>query len=517
MKILTAIALMLASAEMGNVALAQTVTPENTVQSSRAELASDTIQEIAQAYHDAGIFDGVIIVATTERVLYSGAFGTANVEFGVRYQQDTRVRLASVSKPFAAAIVLRLEEDDLLSTSQTVAQVLPELANSPFAGVTIDQLLRHSSGIPNYQYRAPFQALQSKVLLSGMGSITVTLPDMIATFKDEPLLFEPGTRYDYSNGNYILIQAIIEQRSGMPFADALKTFVTGPLGMTDTGALDYRSIRPRLAQGYFSAPGGFEAPLQAQFVGVPAVGGIYSSTADMARWFAALFGERFFKHRETLEKMTTPRSKAHDAKSFIGYGLFTTMLETGEGSVNLIGHDGWGPPFTANLQYSPSNNLIVFAADSIGGLGGATDGETVRMAETIFRAANGAAWEKPARPVDRMLADLINTHGRAEGLARFIKAEPELSGSSSAEREINRLGYAYLGSGKLDESVAVFQLNTDLFAQSANAFDSLGEALEAQGDTAAALTALLKAQTLQPENARYAETVERLQSEMAQD
>lgn len=502
LRLVVATALFTASATVAAGQTAEPALQENYGQEAAA---------IAQSYHDAGIFDGVVIVATQSKILYQGAFGHSNIPFSVRYAIDTRVRLASVSKPFTAALILRLEEDGLLSTEQTLADLLPQFSSRPAADVTIDQLLSHRSGIPNYQYTPPFQAIQTQVLTSGMTSLPVGLDDMIGTFIDKPLIFTPGEDYGYSNSNYVLLQAIAENASGQSFDQLLQTYVFDPLDMEDSGILTYRSVTPELADGYVVALGGYEAPLQAQFVGAAAPGGLYSSAGDIAKWFQALFSGRFFKKAETLEKMTVPRAVAYNETSFIGYGLFTSLISVGSEQVQAIGHDGWGPPFTANLQYIPEKELIVFAADSISGTGSRTYGETVRLGEDLVRAAYGLKIRAPSKPADLRLVELVESEGIVAGVNRFESLVKSEDIERPQERDINGFGYSLLNAGSLEKAIAVFELNTRIFPTSANAFDSLGEAFEKAEQRTHAVTAYQHALRLSPDNSRIREALLRLE------
>ncbi|WP_100259634.1 serine hydrolase domain-containing protein [Qipengyuania seohaensis] len=467
---------------------------------------------IAQSYHDAGILDGVVIVATQSEILYQGAFGPANIPFDISYTTNTKVRLASVSKPFTAALILRLEEVGLLSTEQTIAELLPEFSSSPAAEVTVDQLLSHRSGIPNYQYTPPYQAIQTRVLTSGMTSLPVDLDDMIGTFIDRPLTFTPGEDYGYSNSNYVLLQAIAEKATGQSFAQLLRTFIFDPLAMEGSGILTYRSVNRDLADGYVVVPGGFEAPLQAQFVGAAAPGGLYSTAGDMAKWFQALFSGGFFRNPGTLEKMTVPRAVAYNETSFIGYGLFTSLISVGDEQVKAIGHDGWGPPFTANLQYIPEKGLIVFAADSISGTGSRTYGETVRLGEDLVRAAYGLETNVPSQPADLRLAQLLASEGIVEGISHFESLVKSGKIEKPREQDINGFGYALLGAGDLDRSIAVFRLNSRLFPDSTNAFDSLGETYEKAGQWANSISSYQEALRLSPDSSRLQEALQRIEA-----
>ena len=470
-----------------------------------ATVFHERADKLVAGYHQSGRFDGAVIIATRDQILFEAYNGEASKEFHVPFGPETRLRLASVSKSLTAALVMALVEDGELGLDQTVSDFLADYPDEQGRKIKIEHLLTHSSGIPNYQYKEPYQSLQNRALLLGIGSVDVDAADMVALFSGEALLFEPGTKYLYSNANYILLQAIIERLTGRSFEDVLEDLVLMPLGMVHTGLADYREMTERLAEGYsYKAaggkdPSGCDRALQGQYIGSGAAGALYSTPRDMIRFAQGIFGGRFFRNSLTLAEMIRPRREAYNADSAIVPGFYISSFQAAQGPVAMIGHDGWGPPFTANLQYFPESGLIVFAADNVGGPGGTTYGETVKLTEDLVRLYMGEDVPMPQRPADLLFADLIESHGLTRGAEQFLK----LARKPADERDLNSLGYHYLGRDLLDEAIVVFATITILYPQSANAFDSLAEAKSAAGDDDGALVAARKALELAPDNAQY--------------
>ena len=481
------------------------------ISSSRSGVAASDIRALAQAYHEAGLFEGVLGVATLDEVVFEGGFGAANLVVEQLYSPQTKVRLASVSKPFTAALVMRLHEREQLQLEQSVGELLPEYAEYPASAVRVSELLSHRSGIPNYQYTEPYETLQTRALLSGLSVVEISTSDMVSTFIERELIFSPGEQYSYSNSNYVLLQAIVERITDQSFEDVLQSEVFDPVGMTHSGVIGYRSVVESLAEGYVVGLEGYSEPLQGQFIGAIAPGGVYSTSSDMLLWFQTLFSGDYFEHAETLELMTTARGRAYSQESSIGYGLFIASLSDAESSTTMIGHDGWGPPFTANLQYVPELQLVIFAADGVSALGGGTYGETVRLTEDIIRIARGGSVDFPVRPADQVLANLIQELGSQRAVELFLAQSEENGATSTTERELNGLGYLFLSRNDADTAIDVFRLNAALFPDSANAHDSLGEAYLSVDQVEDARAAYEIALSLSPGDGRLEEVLRSLQ------
>jgi CubicO group peptidase (beta-lactamase class C family) len=473
------------------------------IEQPSSPISPTEIQRIAQTYHDAGIFDGVIAVATSDGLVYEGGFGVANREFGVSHSPDSRVRIASLSKMTTAVIVLRLVEEGVLSFDHTVGELLPELSNRPFSDVRLDQLLSHRSGIPNYQYKDAYRDLQTRVLTSGMTSPPVTTADMIETFVDLPMLQTDEGEYSYSNANYVLLQAIIERQTDGTFEEALSTYVTGRLALANTGIAGFRLSVDRLAEGYTYGPVGPERPLQAQYIGVAAPGGFYSTASDMTTFLSALMSGNLFENSTTLDAMLEPRSTAYNNKSFVGFGLFRSSIDIEGESVLMIGHDGWGPPYTANIQYVPSLNMSFFAGDTISGPGGATYGETVRLIEDLVRAAYGDQVEPPETPLNLSLLNSIQSKGVNAALSDLRNRIDAEDLPERLEVDVNRLGHVYLEAGEPGIAADLFELSAEYFPESIYVWDGLGQAYRALGRNADAKAAYETGLTLDPESEHF--------------
>lgn len=276
-------------------------------------------------------FSGVVLVAKGDRIIVNRAYGLADQEWKAPNRTDTLFHMASVGKMFTAAAVLKLAGEGKLSLDDSLAKWVPEYPHAEAAKITLRHLLTHSAGIGEWDGR------QVRGEHSGA--------ELAATMT-QPLQFEPGARFNYSNAGFVLLQAVVEKATGKSFADALKQLVFAPAGMKRTALWPVTAIVPNRATGYLRPE---DDPLglgprysNAQFLGYGAngSGGEYSTAADMLAFNRAIATDRLLGP-EMTEQMLTPRMDFAGAQrpSKYGYGV---DLGTCSGHVTF-GHGGGGP------------------------------------------------------------------------------------------------------------------------------------------------------------------------------
>jgi CubicO group peptidase (beta-lactamase class C family) len=272
------------------------------VQAAKLEKQLD---DYLTAAHDVWKFHGAALVAKDGKVILEKGCGLANIELGVPNTPEMKFQIGSITKQFTATAVMQLQEKGLLSVDDSTTKHLPDYPKETGDKVTIHHLLTHTSGIPSYTNMSEFMEKKA---------IPVSLEDLMATFKDKPLEFEPGERWNYSNSGYIVLGAIIEAVSGQTYEDYIRENIFEPLNMTNSG-YDHRDrIIINRAAGYTEDENG--ELLNADFVhmSVPyAAGALYSTVGDMLLWDQALYTEKILK-KSSLEKMFTP------VKDNYGYG-----------------------------------------------------------------------------------------------------------------------------------------------------------------------------------------------------
>ncbi|WP_430911207.1 serine hydrolase [Methylobacterium sp. sgz302541] len=294
---------------------------------------------LIEPYLEAGLFSGAILVARDGKPIFRRAYGLANREWGIPNGLDTRFRIASLTKAFTAAAILQLAEAGKLGLDDPVRRFVPD-APAIWERVTLRHLLQHSSGIINYT------ALPS--YLPKLSRIEQSPSEIVALTTAEPLLFEPGTRFEYSNTNYVLLGMTVEAASGLPYARYLRERLIGPLGLKDTDYDDVSAILPRRASGYRRGQAQWRnaAPTASS---VPyAAGGLYSTVDDLAAWIRALLSD----------KLLSPASReAMFTDGGFGYGLGWFV---GKGNERrLWSHGGSIPGYLAMADIYPDERLSV--------------------------------------------------------------------------------------------------------------------------------------------------------------
>ncbi len=325
------------------------------------------MDQVVQSYVSAKRFMGSVAVVRDGKVLLDRGYGSANLEWEVPNTPVTKFRLGSVTKQFTAACILLLEERGKLSVEDPVKKHMPD-APAAWDKVTIFHLLTHTSGIPSFTGFSDYRATEA---------IPTTPEKLVARFRDKPLEFAPGEKYNYSNSGYALLGYLIEKISGQGYAQFVEENIFKPLGMADSGYDSNAAIIPHRASGY--APGS-KAVVNAGYIdmSIPfSAGALYSTTGDLVRWEQGLFGGKVLRP-ESLRKMTTP------FKNNYAFGLGVRTVN----GRKVIDHGGGIEGFNTFLAYYPDSKLIVVALGNLNGpapgeiaarLGAVAHGETVTL------------------------------------------------------------------------------------------------------------------------------------------
>ena len=327
---------------------------------------ADRIDQVVKHFAGDNRFMGTVLVAKDGAVVFSRAYGFANLEWQIPNTVDTRFRIGSISKQFTAAAVLLLEERGKLQTTDLVKKHLPD-APAAWDGITIHHLLTHTSGIPNLTALPEYESIRT---LS-------TRPDrLVASFSNKPLDFAPGERFNYSNSGYVLLAALVERVAGQPFERFVQENIFDRLVMKHTGSDTFTAIIPRRAAGYSPASGRRGGELRnAQYIDmtIPIGGGsLYSTTDDLARWAHTLFGGKLLS-AESLRKMTRPE------KDNYAYGLGIGNV----GERRAYTHTGGIEGFNSALWYFPESKTAVVVLGNVNGDAPAT------IANRVARLAHG--------------------------------------------------------------------------------------------------------------------------------
>ena len=297
-----------------------------------------------QAYHKYNMFDGAVLVAENGKIVYKGAFGPANREWNIPNRTDTRFMIGSVSKPLTATLAMLQVQKGLLSLHKTIADYLPEFKNKPAAGVTIKQLLSHTSGIPNYDIINDFFPRISRQNFSR--------EDYIKVYMDSALLFEPGSRYFYSSWGYFTLGYILERVTGKTYAQLMKEDIFSKLQMNNSGSYHHLQVVPNRATGYDYSFGGFTSADFRDQSNTMGTGDLYSTVEDLFKFHLALTNHTLL-NKELTEEMLSPGMRP----ARYGYGWFNQNFKyTATDSVAANFHLGMTEGFISFMLRIPSTN-----------------------------------------------------------------------------------------------------------------------------------------------------------------
>ncbi|GIP32973.1 serine hydrolase [Paenibacillus sp. J2TS4] len=300
-------------------------------------------------------FSGSVLIAKHGEVLYKNAFGMANKGYGIPNRTDTKFNLGSVNKMFTAVAIMRLAEEGLLHLHDFIGKYLPHFPPELASKITIHHLLTHTSGTGlywNHKFEAKFTKLKA-------------VEDYLPLFIDDALLFEPGTKWFYSNSGYIILGAIIESVSGKDYFTFVKENVYSRAYMPDTDCYDLEYDVPNLAVGYTREGTKEGGPWRNNVFlhtvkGGPAGGG-YSTVDDLLQFDIALRANKLLSPEWTALATTDKlQSCSPDMQMHYGYG-FMDVSKHGE---RIVGHTGGFPGVSALLNmYMLSGYTLVILSN----------------------------------------------------------------------------------------------------------------------------------------------------------
>jgi CubicO group peptidase (beta-lactamase class C family) len=310
-----------------------------------------------------GQLNGSVLVAERGTVLIDTAYGFANMELGVRNTPETRFRVASITKQFTATAIMMLAEDGKLSIADPIAKWVDSVPPA-WRALTIHQLLRHTSGISDYEeWFGGYTTQAYSDYMSQAHAPARIVRDAIG----KPLDHEPGSKFRYSNSAYVMLGYVVERASGMPYDEFLRRRIHEPLGMTSSDQDRSERLVADRAQGYRFRPGAYPA---AFFNGLSradhrnafyqlmeppqADAGLVTTARDLYKWDQALYGQRLVK-QAALDSIFSPGIGGY------GYGWFVATGVNGRTQE----HSGGLPGFSAYIMRMPETRRSVIVLNNI--------------------------------------------------------------------------------------------------------------------------------------------------------
>lgn len=283
-------------------------------------------------------FNGYILIKNENKILYEQSFGMADFSKMQPHNCDTIFGIASMTKQFTAMCILILEKQGLLSIEDCIIEYLDDFKKG--AHIRIRDILNQISGMPEYWNKPTWREDDN------------TTQEDIYNFIKSLTNYEPvGKQFRYCNSNYIVLGVLIEKVSGMNYADYLKKYIFKPLDMNRSGCLPYSKNLDNVAIGYQSPRLG--PPIERKLLLTTfAAGNIYSTAADLSKWDAALYTERFVNH-DRINQMFTP------VLGNYGMGWFIDN--------RIAQHGGDLPGFSTRImRFFDSKSLVIMLCNTDG-------------------------------------------------------------------------------------------------------------------------------------------------------
>ena len=292
-------------------------------------------------------FNGQVLVAKNGQILYETVQGFEDFKKKKLISNATPIHLASISKTFTGMAILKLTEENKLNLDAPVSTYLP---NFPFPNISITELLCHRSGLPEYEnffesytYRVGYRKSRNGRKIKYTYKEVQNLPiskkyysnqdvlDYICKYKPK-LVFNPNSKFDYCNTNYVLLALVIEKISGETFPQYIKRTIFDPLGMNHSYVLSMSNFDEMIPS--FQPNNTPYAIKNIDFI--YGEKNVYSTAEDLLKWDKCLYSESFLKN-ETKELAFTPHNEMRNGVH--NYGLAWRMIVNP--NEKIIYHNGW--------------------------------------------------------------------------------------------------------------------------------------------------------------------------------
>lgn len=429
-------------------------------------------------------YSGTVLIAKDDKILFQKAYGYANLAHKVLNKMETKFNTASMGKMFTAVAIMQLKEQGKLKLKDNVGTILPDYPNKKVRdSVTIHQLLTHTSGLTDF-FNDQFEFKAKHTVRS--------LNDYFNFFKDDSLLFTPGSQFSYSNAGYVVLGMIIEVLSGKNYYNYVRENIFVPASMKNTDNYETDSSVDNLAEGYIKKDENNVWKTSTYMKGAKgsSAGGTYSTARDLFNFSMAL-KKNILITEESLALMTSI-----DYGNNYGYGFSLNTFNDTE----VFGHNGGAHGVSAELDVYKDKGYTVVTLSNRGALDGWVD-----VRSFIRKTLAGATNETDMYLNSKELVSLFETKGFDAAYAKSKKLKGKLS-----ERYIMDAASKYREAKNHDKAIDLLKIVVSVFPESFFGFSILADTYLDNGNKELAIENYKNSLKLEPKNTWAIEKLEML-------
>ena len=468
---------------------------------ANAQSKAGHIEKLMRQYAATDQFNGVVLVAENGKLIYQNVFGVADYEWNIKNTIDTKFEIASITKTFTALMIMQLAERGKINLNGTVADYLKDYPAETGSKITITHLLVHSSGLQTDIADFPASGNNFPDIAAKINEDFLSISEQVNLIAKRPLLFEPGTNFNYSSDGYTVLGRIIEVVCNKTYEAALDSLILKPLQLNQTGYKDHFTIIGKRAVGYAETYLGYK---RGRPFGIAPSGGMFSTARDLLKWEQALYTEKIItRPYKEIIFTKTPFVTGNGWK--INENFFNTNSSD---SIKVVKCTGGLPGFTALVVRFLRDNKTIILLENLRHLTYRHD----EITEAIGNILYNKSYLLPKKSLAREMLKQLQNQGQQQATNLYKSFKRDSSSYYLNESEVNSIGYFLLNTFNKDAALQFFKINTIEFPNSSNAFDSLGEAYMENGDSKNAIANYKKSLDLNPGNDNAKKMIEKLSS-----
>jgi len=407
-------------------------------------ISEEKVNALMEHCHENRLFNGVVLMAKGDSVLYQESYGYAVMEWDIPHTIDTKFRIASCTKQFTSMLIMQLHEEGKLDLKIPISQYLPNFKNPIADSINIHQLLSHTSGAPRWESLAEENP--------EYWYSDVSIEDILEYFRNSTLEFKPGKRFKYGSIGYELLAAIIESVTHESYEEALYRRILKPVGMENSGMHNPYELKKKYAFAYENWD--FAYNISDYYNPSHAIGatGIYSTAPDLLKWSQAITNNTLISD-SMKRKMFTPVTYRH--YEGYGYGWYIGFYEFEEKNqkINYQQHTGGMPGHTSLITRCPDEGYTIILLNNTG------HSKLELINYELLKILKGYDWTM--RKDLAVELSKCTTRSEIDQIKKDFYANEE--GYFEAENQLCGLVYQTILNNKKDLAESIFEFGLELY------------------------------------------------------